>query len=82
MSSINDIQDQIISEFELLAVDMEMTIGYIMEQGDKLPALADADRTETNIVKGCQSKVWMTAELNDDKIVFYPNEAKVFRSPT
>jgi len=67
---INDIQEEIISEFSLLDSDMEMTVFYIMELGQKLPVMDDALKTEENVVKGCQSKVWLTANLDDDKISF------------
>lgn len=70
MQSINTIQDEIISEFSLLDGDMEMTVFYIMELGQKLPDMKEADKTEENIVKGCQSKVWLTANLDQDKIYF------------
>lgn len=70
MQSINSIQDEIISEFSLLDGDMEMTVFYIMELGQKLPDMKEADKTEENIVKGCQSKVWLTANLDQDKIYF------------
>lgn len=66
----NDIQEEIIGEFSLLDSDMEMTVFYIMELGQKLPVMDDALKTEENVVKGCQSKVWLTANLNDDKIHF------------
>jgi len=68
--SINQIQDEITSEFSLLDGDMEMTVFYIMELGQKLPPMAEADKTEENIVKGCQSKVWLTANIQDDKLYF------------
>jgi len=68
--SINDIQEEIISEFSLLDSDMEMTVFYIMELGQKLPAMDDALKTEDNVVKGCQSKVWLTANLDNDKVYF------------
>ncbi len=68
--TITQIQDEIISEFSLLDGDMEMTVFYIMELGQKLPALKEEDHTEDNIVKGCQSKVWMTARMENGKIYF------------
>ena len=68
--SINEIQDEIINEFSLLDGDMEMTVFYIMELGQKLPEMPEADKTEENIVKGCQSKVWLTAGLENDKVQF------------
>jgi cysteine desulfuration protein SufE len=49
---------------------MEMTVFYIMELGQKLPAFPEQDRIEENIVKGCQSKVWLTAKLKDGKVWF------------
>jgi len=67
---INQIQDEIINEFSLLDGDMEMTVFYIMELGQKLPPMKEEVKTEDNIVKGCQSKVWMTALMKDDMIHF------------
>jgi cysteine desulfuration protein SufE len=68
--TINQIQDEIISEFSLLDGDMEMTVFYIMELGQKLPDMPEPDKTDDNIVKGCQSKVWLTATLENDKLYF------------
>lgn len=68
--SINQTQDEIINEFSLLDGDMEMTVFYLMELGQKLPAMNEMDKIEDNIVKGCQSKVWLTAKLENDGIVF------------
>ena len=68
--TINQIQDEIISEFSLLDGDMEMTVFYIMELGQKLPDMNEELKSEDNIVKGCQSKVWMTARMEDGKIFF------------
>jgi len=68
--TVIQIQDEIINEFSLLDGDMEMTVFYIMELGQKLPAMNEADKTEDNIVKGCQSKVWLTAKQNDGKVFF------------
>ena len=68
--SITEIQDEIVSEFSLLDGDMEMTVFYIMELGQKLPEMPEGDKTEDNIVKGCQSKVWLTASVENDKVFF------------
>jgi cysteine desulfuration protein SufE len=68
--SIDSIQDEIINEFSLLDGDMEMTVLYVMELGQKLPEMNEADKTEENIVRGCQSKVWMTAQLKEGKMQF------------
>ena len=68
--TINQIQDEIISEFSLLEGDMEMTIFYIMELGQKLEEMNEADKIEENVVKGCQSKVWLAASIENDKVFF------------
>ena len=68
--AIKEIQDDIINEFSVLDGDMEMTVFYVMELGQKLPTMKEENKTEENIVKGCQSKVWLTAELNDGRIHF------------
>ncbi|MCB0505610.1 MAG: SufE family protein [Cyclobacteriaceae bacterium] len=70
MSSIADIQQDIIDEFELISEDREATIFYIMELGQKLPEMSEDLKTEDNIIKGCQSKVWLTAGYEDGKVVF------------
>ncbi|HRW98718.1 MAG TPA: SufE family protein [Cyclobacteriaceae bacterium] len=70
MKSIQEIQEEIVSEFSLLDGDQEMTVFYIMELGQKLDEMPEADKTEENIVKGCQSRVWLTARLEGDKVVF------------
>ena len=71
MQSIKDIQDQIVEEFELLEGDREATIFYIMELGQNLEPLADEFRTDDNLIKGCQSKVWLTTGFEDGKVQFY-----------
>lgn len=68
--TIKQIQDEIINDFSLLDGDMEMTVFYIMELGQKLPPLPEEGKSEENIVKGCQSKVWLTSKLENDKVYF------------
>lgn len=68
--TIEEVQNEIIEEFSMLDGDMEMTIGYVMELGESLDTLEETKKTEDNIVKGCQSKVWLDAELKDNKILF------------
>lgn len=68
--NINQIQDDIIEKFSMLDGDMEMMIGYLMELGEKLPEMPEALKTEDNIVKGCQSKVWLVADEEDGNLYF------------
>ena len=66
--TIDEIQEEIVNEFDLLDGDQEMTVLYVMELGQKLPEMKEEDKTEDNIVKGCQSKVWLSAFLKNDKV--------------
>jgi len=68
MSSIKEIQEEIVSEFEILGDDKESTIFYIMELGGNLEAFPEEERKEENIIKGCQSKVWLIADTVDGKV--------------
>lgn len=68
--SIAEIQDEIVNEFSLLDGDQEMSVMYLMELGQKLPALKDSARAEENLVQGCQSKVWLTAELLHGRVYY------------
>lgn len=67
--TINAIQDEIIEEFELFD-DWEGKYEYIIDLGKKLPKLSDEFKTEDNIIKGCQSIVWLHAYKQDGKIHF------------
>ncbi len=69
--TINQIQDVIIDEFETLAEDRESTIFYIMDLGQKIPQIEEKDRIDRNLIKGCQSKVWLTSEVKDGKVTFH-----------
>jgi cysteine desulfuration protein SufE len=70
MDVIKERQEEIIEEFSMLDGDMEMTLNYIMELGEELGDLPEESKIEDNIIKGCQSKVWMTAALENGKIKF------------
>lgn len=68
MSSIKDVQEEIVSEFEILGDDKESTIFYIMELGGNLEPFPEEEKIEQNIIKGCQSKVWLIADDRDGKV--------------
>lgn len=69
MNNINDIAKEIIEEFSLFEDPMDR-YEYIIELGKNLPELSDEYKTDENLVKGCQSKVWLTAE-NVNGVVNY-----------
>ena len=70
MKSIAEIQDEIIDEFSLLQGDLDMSVEYLIELGKKIDDLDEEYKIEDNIVKGCQSKVWLVAEYHDGLVSF------------
>jgi cysteine desulfuration protein SufE len=67
--SIATEQAEIVSEFSMFD-DWMQRYEYMIELGKSLPLLKDIYKTDENIIKGCQSKVWVHAELENDKIIF------------
>ncbi len=67
--TIQEIQNEIVDEFSSFDDWMER-YEYIIELGKSLPLIDEEYKTEDNIIKGCQSKVWVHGELKEDKIVF------------
>mgnify|MGYP006141884081 CR=1 FL=1 len=66
---IKEIQDEIVDEFSMFD-DWMQRYEYIIELGKTLPLIDEKYKTEDNIIKGCQSKVWLHGEQKDDRIVF------------
>ena len=67
--TIQEIQDEIVDEFSMFD-DWMQRYEYIIDLGKGLPLIDKQYKTEDNIIKGCQSKVWVHGEQNGDKIVF------------
>ena len=67
--TIREIQRDIIEEFALFEDWMER-YEYMIELGKSLPLIDDSYKTDENLIKGCQSKVWVHASLEEDKVVF------------
>ena len=67
--SIATEQAEIVSEFSMFD-DWMQRYEYMIELGKSLPLIDKTYKTDDNIIKGCQSKVWVHAELDKDKIVF------------
>ena len=66
---IKEVQDEIVDEFSMFE-DWMQRYEYIIDLGKSLPLIDEQFKTEDNIIKGCQSKVWVHAEQNADKVVF------------
>ena len=67
--TIKETQNEIIEEFALFDEWMDK-YEHIIELGKDLPIIADDHKVEENLIKGCQSRVWLHADLIDNNIVF------------
>ena len=66
---IKEIQNEIVEEFSFLD-DWEQRYEYLIELGKSLNTLAEEEKTDDKIIKGCQSSVWLDADLKDNTIEF------------
>ena len=69
METINAAQEEIVEEFSLFD-DWMQRYEYMIELGKSLPLIDPEYKIEDYIIKGCQSKVWIHANLEEDKLVF------------
>ena len=67
--TIKQIQDEIVDEFSLFD-DWMQRYEYIIELGKSLPLIDEQYKVDENIIKGCQSKVWVHGEEQEGKIIF------------
>ncbi len=67
--SIKELQEEIVEEFSMFDDWMER-YEHMINLGKELPLIEDTYKTDANLIKGCQSKVWVHAELADDKLIF------------
>ena len=67
--SIEETEQEIIDEFEVFDDWMEK-YEYLIDLGKSLPMIAEENKTDDRLIKGCQSRVWMNSELKDGKVVY------------
>lgn len=67
--TINEVEDQIVEEFSIFDDWMDR-YNYLIELSKELPPIEEKQKTEQNVIKGCQSRVWVNAEFNDGRIYF------------
>ena len=67
--TVEQVQDEIIDEFSLFA-DWMKRYEYMIELGKSLPLIETKHKTDDNIIKGCPTKVWVHADMVDEKVVF------------
>ena len=69
--SIEATENEIIEDFKLLdAWDEDQKYEYIIDMGKKLPELEEVYKTSENIIKGCQSTVWLASDFMNGKVYF------------
>ena len=69
METIKDIQAGIIEDFEMFD-DWMQKYEYLIDLGKELTPIEEKYKIEDNLIKGCQSRVWLHAEKRDDKIIY------------
>ena len=67
MATINEIQDEIIEEFQEIDDWMDR-YAYIIDLGNALPPIDESKKVPQNLIEGCQSRVWLDAGLKDGKV--------------
>ncbi|MDO5017246.1 MAG: SufE family protein [Porphyromonas sp.] len=68
MKQINEIQDEIIEEFSFLDDWMDR-YEMIIDMGNELPPMPESDKTPQHIIEGCQSRVWITGEVDQQGLL-------------
>ena len=66
---IKEIQDEIVEEFSLFE-DWKQKYEYIIELGNSIELIDEKNKTDSNLIKGCQSKLWLYAELKNGKVIY------------
>ena len=69
MKSINQIEKEIIDEFEMFESWMQK-YEYLIDLGKELPVMSEGLKVDENLIRGCQSNVWLSSYLKDEKIFF------------
>ena len=67
--TINELQDNVIEEFSAFDDWMDK-YALLIDLGNSLPPLEEKYKTESNLIEGCQSRVWLQADYEDGKIIF------------
>lgn len=67
--TINELQDNVIEEFSAFDDWMDK-YALLIDLGNSLPPLEEKYKTESNLIEGCQSRVWLQADYEDGKILF------------
>ncbi|MDP3437337.1 MAG: SufE family protein [Bacteroidales bacterium] len=67
--TIKEVEQEIVEEFSIFTEWMDK-YEYLIELGKSLPIIGDSAKQEGNLIKGCQSRVWLNAQMSDNKLFF------------
>ena len=67
--TIKEIQEEIIEDFDLFE-DWMQRYEFIIEMGKSMPQINEENKSDDNLIKGCQSKVWLHADYDNGKLIF------------
>jgi len=69
VNTISEIEQQIVEEFSKFDEWLDR-YNYLIELGRECPTIGENEKIEANLIKGCQSRVWLSTEFVDGKIIF------------
>lgn len=67
--TIKEVEQQIVEEFSIFTDWMDK-YEYLIELGKSLPIINEREKLENNLIKGCQSRVWLSSEYKDGRVFF------------
>jgi cysteine desulfuration protein SufE len=70
LSTIQAKQDELIQAFQALEGDREAMLYYLMELGEQMPPMDEAYKTDSKLIKGCMSAVWLNYHQQGDRLFF------------
>ena len=73
-NKVNSRQDEVIDEFDMFSDWMEK-YEHIIEIGKDLATMEEEDKVDENLIKGCQSRVWLSAKLNSEGEVIFSGDS-------
>jgi cysteine desulfuration protein SufE len=76
--TIEEIEQEIVEDFTFLDEQGGDRTEYIIDIGKKLPPMPNDEKIDSNIIKGCQSTVWLTAEYRNGLVFFRADSNSVF----
>jgi cysteine desulfuration protein SufE len=71
MKRIEDIEQEILDDLAVFGDDWEGKYEYLIDLGKELAPMEEKYKTDDNLIRGCQSRVWLHSELKDGRVIFH-----------